>query len=296
MKILIVKLNATGDVVRTTSLLHRLHGQITWVTAKNNVPLFDGLADNVRCVCWGTDEVASTQGTAFDLVLNLEDEVDTARFVQRVKYGRLFGAYMDDAGQMRYTDSAKAWFDLSIISSHGRKRADEFKYQNRRSYQELVFEGLGFRFAGEKYLLPSASLTDLRGDVAIAPVAGPVWPMKNWAYYDQLKSRLESMGYSVNLLPRRDKLLDHIGDIRGHRCLVGGDSLPMHLALGVEVPCVTIFNCTSPWEIYDYGIQTQLVSPLLGEFFYKRTFDPRATTAIPLETVLNAVLEKLGPR
>jgi heptosyltransferase II len=87
--------------------------------------------------------------------------------------------------------------------------------------------------------------------------------------------------------------LEHIGDIKGHRCVVGGDSLPMHLALGVGVPCVTIFNCTSPWEIHDYGILTKLVSPLLGEFFYKRTFDPRATTAIPLETVLDAVRKKL---
>jgi heptosyltransferase II len=273
MRILIVKLNATGDVVRTTTLLHRLHGQITWVTAKNNVSLIHGLGENIRCVCWGTDEIAALQGAAFDLVINLEDEVDTARFVQGLNIQQLFGAYMGGAGTVQYTDNAKAWFDLSIISAHGRRQADQLKYQNRRSYQDLIFEGLGFRFAGETYVLPKAPDTDLRGDVAIAPVAGPVWPMKNWAYYDQLKIHLEELGYTVNVLPRRDTFIQHIGDIRGHRCLVGGDSLPMHLALGVGVPCVTIFNCTSPWEIHDYGLQTQLISPLLGEFFYKRTFD-----------------------
>lgn len=293
MRTLIIKLNATGDVVRTTSLLHRLQGEITWVTARNNIVLFEGLAENVRCVCWGTDAVAALHGSSFDLAINLEDELETAKLLQQVKPREVFGAYADPTGQMRYTDNAKGWFDLSIISSHGRKRADELKYQNRRSYQELVFEGLGFRFAGEKYLLPAAPLTDLRGDVAIAPVAGPVWPMKNWAHYDQLKLQLEEMGYTVNVLPRRSTLLEHIGDIKGHRCLVGGDSLPMHLALGAGVPCVAIFNCTSPWEIYDYGILTKLVSPLLGEFFYKRSFDPRATTAIPLETVLEAVRQKL---
>ena len=57
MQILIVKLNATGDVVRTSTLLHKLTGEITWVTAKNNVSLFDDLAANVKCVCWGTDEL-----------------------------------------------------------------------------------------------------------------------------------------------------------------------------------------------------------------------------------------------
>ena len=46
-------------------------------------------------------------------------------------------------------------------------------------------------------------MTPLIGDVAIAPVAGPVWPMKGWAYYDQLKAELERTGLRVNFLPRR---------------------------------------------------------------------------------------------
>jgi ADP-heptose:LPS heptosyltransferase len=37
MNILIIKLNATGDVVRTTTLLRRLQGDITWITAPSNV-------------------------------------------------------------------------------------------------------------------------------------------------------------------------------------------------------------------------------------------------------------------
>lgn len=294
MNILIVKLNATGDVVRTTTLLHRLEGQITWVTAKNNLSYFDGgLTPNVRCVCWGTEELNALRGSSYDLVISLEDELDTANFVKSLKYKQLFGAYVDDSGKMRYTDSAKAWFDLSIISVHGRAKADQLKYENRRTYQDLVFEGLGYKFAGEKYILPRVPFTDLRGDVAIAPVAGKVWPMKAWAHYDRLKTELEARGYKVNMLPFRETLREHIGDIQGHRCLVGGDSLPMHLALGVNVPCVSLFNCTSPWEIHDYGIQTKHISPLIGEFFYKRTFDARATTAIPFDDVLNTVLAKL---
>jgi hypothetical protein len=67
----------------------------------------------------------------------------------------------------------------------------------------------------------------------------------------------------------------------------------MHLALGSEVRCVSLFTCTSPWEIHDYGVQRKIVSPLIKEFFYKRGFAERATTAIPLEEVLAAVLEQL---
>ena len=105
--------------------------------------------------------------------------------------------------------------------------------------------------------------------------------------------RLEAQGLRVNVLPKRATLLEHLGDIANHRCLVSGDSLPMHLALGLGIPCVTIFNCTSPWEIHDYGLQTKLVSPLLAEFFYKRGMDTRATTAIGLDEVFNAVLRRL---
>ena len=76
-------------------------------------------------------------------------------------------------------------------------------------------------------------------------------------------------------------------------CLVGGDSLPMHLALGTRTRCVTLFTCTSPWEIYDYGIQQKIVSPLFEEFFYKRGQDRRATTAISVEEVETAVLTQL---
>ena len=157
----------------------------------------------------------------------------------------------------------------------------------------MIFDGLGLTFEGDSYILPEGRATDLSGDVALAPVAGAVWPMKNWAYYTELKQELENRGLKVNALPRRTSLLEHLSDVQNHRCLVGGDSLPMHFALGSAVPCVSLFNCTSPWEIYDYGIQTKIVSPLLSEFFYRRDFDPRATTAIHLSEVLEATLQTL---
>jgi ADP-heptose:LPS heptosyltransferase len=129
--------------------------------------------------------------------------------------------------------------------------------------------------------------------VAIAADAGPVWPMKKWAYYGELKQRLEREGLIVNLLPQRASLLEHLGDVRNHRCLVGGDSLPMHFALGTQTPCVSLFTCTSPWEIYHYGVQKKIISPLLEEFFYKRGYAERGTTAISLDEVFSAVMAQL---
>lgn len=291
MNVLILKLNATGDVVRTTPLLRLLRGDVTWVTASNNVVLLDRLAPNLQCVSWEDRE--RVRGKDYDLVINLEDDVNQAAFLEGVRHKQLFGAHLDSRGKLRYSEDSRGWFDLSLISVHGREEADKLKFQNRHTYQELICEGLGFCFEGQTYLLPQAVGTDLSGDVAMAPVAGSVWPMKNWAYYARLKKELESKGLTVNVLPKRCSLLEHLGDVQNHRCLVGGDSLPMHLALGSGTRCVTLFTCTSPWEIHDYGVQTKIVSPLLEEFFYKRDFEPRATTAISVDEVLAAVLAQL---
>jgi hypothetical protein len=67
----------------------------------------------------------------------------------------------------------------------------------------------------------------------------------------------------------------------------------MHFALGTNTRCVSLFTCTSPWEIYDYGLQTKIVSPLLENFFYQRGLNSRATTAITLSEVLDATIEQL---
>jgi lipopolysaccharide heptosyltransferase II len=291
MKVLIVKLNATGDVVRTTPLLRKLRGEVTWITAARNLVLVTGLVEGLRSLSWEQRELA--RDTEYDLVISLEDEVEVAQFVSSVRSREIFGAHLGSDGQVVYTDSSREWFDMSLISRFGRKRADELKLINRKSYQEMIFAGLGWRFEGERYLVPAGVHSDLKGDVAMAPVAGPVWPMKTWAYYDELKRQLEAQGLRVNVLPTRESLLQHIADIGNHRCVLGGDSLPMHLALGVGTHCVTLFNCTSPWEIHDYGILTKIVSPLLGEYFYKRDNDPRATRAISIDDVRTAVLHHL---
>jgi heptosyltransferase II len=290
MNVLIAKLGATGDVVRTTTLLNRFQDHVSWITEAKNAVLLRNIPDRVRCLTW--EERDAARDRSYDLVINLEDTIEVGLFLSTLNYKQLFGAFVNSQNVLSYSDDSRQWFDLSLISRFGREEADKLKLQNRRTYQDLIFSGLGFQFSGETYVLPEPVDTDLSGDIAISAEAGPVWPMKNWAHYDQLRTELEHEGLKVNVLPKRASLLEHLGDVRSHRCLVGGDSLPMHLALGTGTPCVTLFNCTSPWEIHDYGLLTKIVSPLLGEFFYKRGLDTRATTAIGLDEVRQAVMRQ----
>jgi len=291
MNVLILKLGATGDVVRTTALLNCFNDHVTWIVESKNVVLFEGYPGDLRCLSW--EERNAALDRSYDLVINLEDTLEVAHFLATLDSAQRFGAYADREGKLSYTGDSSSWFDLSLVSIHGRETADKLKFLNRRTYQDLIFSGLGFRFDDQKYYLPPSMEASLFGDVAISAEAGPVWPMKNWAFYDLLKEKLESEGITVNILPKRASLLEHLCDVQMHRCLVGGDSLPMHFALGTGRRCVTIFNCTSPWEIYDYGLQAKIISPLLKEYFYKRGLDRRATTAVSVDEVFDATMRQL---
>jgi len=291
MHTLIIKLGAAGDVVRTTSLLQVLPPYIDWVTDDSNVVFLEGNKKLNSIIPWSRKN--EIDGNVYDLVINLEDSIEASNLLKKIKFKNLFGAYVDGNEKLNYTENSSKWFDLSLISRFGKEKADLLKFENRRSYQEIIFEGLGMQFKGESYFIPESIETDLKGDIAIAPEAGPVWPNKKWAYYEDLAEELKKLGYKVNMLPIRKSVLEHIGDIKNHRCLVSGDTLPMHIAMGCGIRCVTLFTCTSPWEIYDYGLQKKIISPYLGEFFYKREYNLRATTAIQLEEVLNAVLRQV---
>ena len=93
MNVLIVKLGATGDVVRTTPLLRRLSGSVTWITAAKNGVLLDGLSDNLRHFSW--EARARALDIPYDLAINLEDTLEVALFLKSAKPVETFGAYAD---------------------------------------------------------------------------------------------------------------------------------------------------------------------------------------------------------
>lgn len=290
MNILIFKLGAAGDVLRTTPLLSLFpNDHVTWVTSYANRPLLT-LSESLTPVAWINRNVI--ERTKFDLAINLEDDLATASFLGSLNTAQIFGAYQKYS-VLTYTEDSSPWFDMGIISRLGRRTADHLKWINRGSYQEILFSCLGHKFAGQPYLMPKTNQSPITGDVAICPTAGKTWQMKNWGGYQKVAHRLEQIGYSVNTLPQRvgmTRLIDHLADIRGHECLLSGDSLPMHAAIGYDVPSVTLFTCTSPWEIYNYGLQNEIVSSRLAEFFYSRSDYVECLDAIDIEAVVSSVL------
>jgi len=73
--------------------------------------------------------------------------------------------------------------------------------------------------------------------------------------------------------------------------VITADSLLLHLAIAANKKTIAIFNCTSPDEIYDYGIVRKLVNPYLNEWFYNTKENDKIRKAITPKIVEEALIE-----
>ncbi|HXT00684.1 MAG TPA: glycosyltransferase family 9 protein [Elusimicrobiota bacterium] len=149
MRILIVKLGALGDVLRTTGLLPALlarhpGARICWAASEAALPLLQGLPVEAM-----TLERAGAQERSFDLVLSMEEDPRAARLARRLCRGELVGVTEED-GRLGYTESSRAYYDMSLLrpeSRGGRAAADAAKAANRRGYIDLWCGVLGLTAA-----------------------------------------------------------------------------------------------------------------------------------------------------
>ena len=288
MNVLIIKVGALGDVLRTTPLLRVLQGKVTWITSTKAAPLLrdNPYIDHLHCI---EDPPEGWIGQKYDLVINLEDDLATAKIASDVKKTTIVGAYTDKDG-ITYSESASAWFDMSLISRFGKAKADELKMNSRKTYQEFVFGMIGRPFRGEEYVLnmPLKKLPE-SNLVGLEARAGEVWPMKRWNKYEELAERLKGAGFKIKIFQQRERLRDYADDINECEYIVCGDTLAMHLGLALHKKVVAIFTCTTPYEICDYGRMIPVVSPLYTTYFYRRDFVPEAADAIPTDSVFHVV-------
>lgn len=285
---MIIKTGAAGDVVRTTSLLNTLEGEIFWVTTgRNRLLLPDDWPGLVPLTIDEAKEIA--RRNRFTQVISLEEDPACAALASMAQTDQLAGVYMG-AGGVTYTLDSASWFDMSRISALGLEEANRLKSLNTRSYQDHIFSMAGFSFSGEPYRIYRGK----EGPFGEIPVGierrcGERWPNKEWGGYDALIERLQREGRPPRVFSQRQDLRDYLHDIDECAHVVSGDTLAMHVALAYGKSCTAIFNCTSPTEIYDYGLLKKLVSPLLKKNFYSTSRDMEVIDSIPVEEVYRSL-------
>jgi heptosyltransferase-2 len=150
-KILIIKLSALGDVLRTTVILPGLKkrqpgADIDWMTRLEAIEILSGnpyisellFIDTVE----GRETVARRR---YDMILNLEEDIEACILAARLAGAssprpEIVGFYAEE-GTVRPTPTAREWFDMSALGE--RPRNDELKQANRKTHREIMGEIAG---------------------------------------------------------------------------------------------------------------------------------------------------------
>ncbi len=292
-RILIIKLAAMGDVLRTTPLLRGLRRaypdcHITWVTEPNVVPMLRGIAEIDRLIPYSCESVLQLRHETFDRVYCFDKEPKATALAMDTRARERIGFGLSPYGNvMPLGPNSEYAFELGIN--------DDLKFRrNTKTYPELIYQCADLPYeAAPEYLLPDLSLEiaaereflktlgigpgDLK--VGLNTGAGDAFATKKWTEsgYAGLSDLLQArLGSKVLLLggpaeaERNARIAaaaerapvnagtDH--SIRSFAGIVGnldlmvtGDTLAMHIAIGLRVPVVVILGATCPQEIELYG-------------------------------------------
>lgn len=319
MHYLVIKHGALGDVVRTSyfaaALRHR-HGdhlRISWLTSRVSAPLlrFNPNIDDI----W--TDANEAKPFHFDRAFSLDDEREVVEAASALNIDRITGAYLD-GGSISYSDDSRSWFDMGLVSRHGKGRADMLKKENRRGHAEIFCELFDVRavepcFFGNSRMEAWAVSEYGRNLplIGINPFAGGRWPSKELRP-DELLQLIRLIldgrtplgcGCSVVLLgagadyarnlniaaaiarpgiltPNTDDSILRLAAVIGQLSyLITSDSLAMHLAVAQGIPTTAFFAPTSAPEIDAFGIVTKVVSTAADYCSYRKDADNSSITA-----------------
>jgi ADP-heptose:LPS heptosyltransferase len=328
-RILIIKLAALGDVIRTAALLPGLRdawpkSHITWVTRPNavrmlaNHPLID------RLLTFDAESLCHLEHERFDLCLSLDKEPGPSALAMRTDAREKCGIGLSAYGTP-YPLNAECvpYFLLGLD--------DELKFKrNHTSYPQLIYEAVGLEYRGQRYELHPSRAERTRADrvwqiLGVAPGeivvglntgAGHVFANKNWPAdrFVALARRLtgehvwrvallggpEERALNTSITQACPDVLDTGCEHRElefaalvRRCavVVTGDTMAMHVAIAGGVPVVVLFGPTCPQEIDLYGRGEKIVTRLRCAPCYCRACDrsPNCMEDIGVERVLAAV-------
>jgi ADP-heptose:LPS heptosyltransferase len=333
-RLLIIKLDAMGDVLRSTALLPPLaeahpHAAITWITRKDSVPLLQRNPFVTEVLELGPEALVHLQTRTFDRVINLDASKISAALAAAARSDRKDGFVLDERGYVQPTNAAaRQWLEAGVF--------DDIKRQGTATYQDRMASILGLDGRQHRYVfelsadelargrkhLESVGLDFSRPVIGLNTGAGGRWPLKQWREegYVELVSRIarrEDVQFlllggpaeqdrndrlkrasSVPLLdPGCDNTVRHFAALLAHcNVAVTGDTLAMHIALALGKRTVVLFGPTSSAEIELYGLGEKVVPDMTCLSCYKNSCDfvPNCMDLISTDMVEQAVVRQLA--
>ena len=332
--VLIIKLDAMGDVLRSTALLPPLaevhpHASITWLTRRESVPLLQRNPFIAEVLELNAEATVHLHARHFDRVINLDAGKISAALATIARSARKDGFLLDERGTVRPTnDAARRWLEAGVF--------DDIKRQGTATYQDRMAEILDLPNARHRYVLElgpeevreaRAHLESIGVDlhrplIGLNTGAGGRWPLKQWREDGYLEciarlGRNEQIQFlllggpserernerlkAASAVPLLDSGCDnavrHFAAIVGHcDVVVTGDTLAMHLALALGRRAVVLFGPTSSAEIELYGLGEKVVPDMTCLSCYKNSCDfvPNCMDLISTDMVHDAIARQLA--
>jgi heptosyltransferase-2 len=226
MELLILKIGALGDVLRTTTILPGLRKaypgvRVTWLTGQGAEDLLRLHPLLERVVTVDPDSadarervVAELAGIEWGRILSLDDDEPVCALASALAADRaagvLSGAYLDGDGTRTYTQDTAPWFEMGLISKLGREEADARKRHNTETHRAIFARMLGIE-PGESRLelTPEAQELAERILAEASPVGGgPLIGINTGAGGRWASKRLD-VERTVELIVELDRRLAH---------------------------------------------------------------------------------------
>lgn len=299
-RVLVIKLDAIGDVARTTPILHALRAKyspchITWLVHPVAEEMLKGNSLIDVLLPYKPESLEPLRVQTFDLVLSLDKTARAAAVAMWAQAPERLGFGLSPYGTVYpLNPEAEYAFRLGLD--------DNLKFrQNRKTYQEILFEAIKLPYNRDDYaleiqdrdrrhadrLLARLGLTARDVVVGLNLGGGSAFAHKMWKGPEArrfLVDLINDVDCKVllfgaereeetirEILSARLPRVFHTGTdntIRQFQALLGrctvvvtGDSLGMHLAIAERRPVVVLFGATCAQEIELYDRGERIISP-----------------------------------
>jgi len=289
-RILIIKLGALGDVIRTTPILEALrkaypNALIYWITY--SVDILPNTVDKKLPFTAGSTLVL--EETEFDIAFNFDKDLEACSLLKRVKAKKKKGFTLEHGVCTPIDEDAQHKFFTGVF--------DDVSKANTKSYPQEIFEIAGLSFSGQAYQLDNSEagqtvwpLKKGKQVIGLNTGCGERWLTRLWPndYWQALISGLLKSGYEVVLLggasehEKNQALANATGaKYFGHfplkkfidlidQCdiVITQVTMAMHLAIGRKKRLILMNNIFNKHEFELYG-HGEILEPSTGcDCFY----------------------------